>query len=90
MIQNKNEEHAGVSALEKHKHESHGGREYEYGIKVRDSTYGRPTKRMLSEMIRIEGMNERECFNRKRGWSYTLPCRAPIGEGMSILESIDE
>ena len=90
MIQNKNEEHAGVSALEKHKHESHGGREYEYGIKVRDSTYGRPTKRLLSEMIRIEGMNERECFNRKRGWSYTLPCRAPIGEGMSILESIDE
>ena len=90
MAQNKNMDRAGVSALEKHKHESHGGKEYEYGVRVIDNAYGRPSKRMLSEMVRIESMKDNECFNRKRGWSYTQPFRTPFSENMSILESIDE
>ena len=53
------------------KHESHRGRYFKYGVRVLDNVYGRPTKRMLSEMVRIESMNEEECFNRKKGWSYT-------------------
>ena len=88
MAQNKNMDHAGVSALEKHKYESHGGKEY--GVRVIDNAYGRPSKRMLSEMVRIESMRDNECFNRKRGWSYTQPFRTPFSENMSILESIDE
>ena len=68
IAHNRNGEYTGVSALETHKHKSHRVRYFEYGIRVLDSVYGSPTKRMLSN-VRIESMKDTERFNRKKGCS---------------------
>ena len=60
----------GMGPVEKHRQE-HGGKDYEYKVEIKDSLYGKATKRMISEAVRIEGLDREECFNRKQGWTYT-------------------
>ena len=68
---NGEEEGLGMGALQKHKSEDHGGHAYAYGVRVLDNAYGRPSRRMISEGVRIGSLREDNCFNRKQGWSFT-------------------
>ena len=55
--------------------------------------YGKATKRMISEAVRIEGLDKEEGFNRKQGWTYTPLFREGPrngNEGSFLEELIDD
>ena len=58
------------SVLHKHSLECHDGEEFEVGVKVLASCYGKPTTRLITEAIHIEEMPEETSMNEKSEWNY--------------------
>ena len=50
-----------------------GGRncKMDLDVKVIDSSFGRPSRRMIAESVMIEQLSEEEAMNNKREWTYT-------------------
>ena len=82
----------GMGPVEKHRQE-HGGKDFEYRVGIKDNLYGKATRRMISEAVRIEGLDKEEGFNRKQGWTYTPLFREGPrngNEGSFLEELIDD
>ena len=64
------EEKTEDSVLHKHSLQCHGGGEFEVGVKILASCYGKPTTRLITEAIHIEEMSEETSMNEKSEWNY--------------------
>lgn len=58
------------SPLWKHAEEFHEGHWFDMEVKVTDRCFGKPSRRMISESVRIEGLDVEEAMNRKHEWTY--------------------
>ena len=58
------------SVLHKHSVQCHGGGQFDVGVKVLASCYGKPTTRLITEAIHIEEMPEENSMNEKSEWNY--------------------
>ena len=74
-----------MGPVEKHR-EEHGNRDFRYSVRIRDSLYGKATKRIISEVVRIDNLERGESFNRKQGWTHTGLYRDPISHSEESFE----
>ena len=61
-----------VGAVEQHSKECHRGRDFKFQVRIKDNNFGRPTRRMITEAVRIDSLDKKKCFNRKLGWANTM------------------
>ena len=80
-----------VGPLEKHR-EEHGDSEFRYKVNIKDQLYGKATKRMISETVRIDGLDDETSFNRKKGWTCAPLYKERICRGDESFENqlVDE
>ena len=64
------EKKSDKSPLWKHSLEFHEGEKFEIDVKVRAKCFGRPAKRMITEAVLIEELEEGETMNNRKEWSY--------------------
>ena len=64
------ENEAEDSVLHKHSMQCHGGGDFEVGVKVLASCYGKPTTLLITEAIHIEEMAKENTMNEKSEWNY--------------------
>ena len=77
------------SAVQQHKKESHGGRDFKFKVKIKENCFGKPTKRIITEAIKIDNLDRKKSFNRKQGWSNTTLYREPFNN-TSLEEGEEE
>ena len=53
-----------------HSREYHNGEVYEYEMKIVSKCFGKPTKRMITEAVVIDEVDEDKAMNRKSEWGY--------------------
>ena len=63
--------HDNTCPLWRHSEENHGGGDFEVEIRVTDRSFGKPSRRLITEAVRIEEVNDCEAMNSKREWTYT-------------------
>ena len=56
--------------LIKHSREFHGGGEFRKTVRIKDSMYGKPSKRMIGEAVYINDLLESEAMNGKMEWTF--------------------
>ena len=49
----------------------HGGREFVVDFEVISECFGKPSKRMITEAVMIEQLDDSETMNSKREWTFT-------------------
>ena len=49
----------------------HNGEDYDIDIQVINRCYGKPSKRLITEAIRIEELPIEKAMNSKKEWTYT-------------------
>ena len=59
------------SPLWRHSQLYHGGGDYEVNFEVIGDCFGKPSKRMITEAVMIEQLDETETMNSKREWTFT-------------------
>ena len=57
--------------LWRHSELYHEGREFEYEVKITNRDFGRPSRRLITEGVLIEKLDEGKTMNSKREWTYT-------------------
>ena len=67
-----------TGAVEQHSRECHKGRDFKFQVRVKDNNFGKPTRRMITEAVRIDSLDKKKCFNRKLGWTNTMLYREKI------------
>ena len=63
--------HDNTCPLWRHSEENHGGGDFEVEIRVTDRSFGKPSRRLITEAVRIEEVNDCEAMNSKMEWTYT-------------------
>ena len=58
--------------LAKHSFDEHEGKKVKFNVKVKGNTYGKPSRRMLTEAVCIDDMMMFESMNEKKGWSHVI------------------
>ena len=58
------------SPLWKHAEECHEGQWFDMEVAVTDRNFGKPSRRMITEAVRIDGLDNDKAMNAKREWSY--------------------
>ena len=58
------------SPLWKHDELCHQGQGFEVEVKVKDKNFGKPTRRLITESVKIEQLKASEAMNGKREWTY--------------------
>ena len=62
---------AGLKApLSRHGRLFHGGREVDFGVRVLSNAYGKPGRRLISESVYINELEDDETMNSRNEWSY--------------------
>ena len=56
--------------LTKHSVKAHDGRKFEVDIGVKAKCYGKPSRRLITEAVMIEGLGDMETMNSKSEWAY--------------------
>ena len=64
--------------LRKHSVEYHGSREFKYRVKIMSESFGKPSRRLITEALLIDGMKEQETMNSKKEWSYVKLSKVKI------------
>ena len=67
------------SQLWKHAERHHQGQWFDMDVKVTDRCFGKPSKRMIAEAVRIETLDEKEAMNGKQEWTYIRLDKVHIG-----------
>ena len=57
--------------LLKHSLQYHGGKKFEYEVKIEALCFGKPTKRLITEAVVIDELETDKAMNNKGEWSYT-------------------
>ena len=57
--------------LKRHKELYHGGDDVEVGCRILSQSFGKPSRRMISEAVYIDELKDEETMNSRREWSYT-------------------
>ena len=58
------------SPLWRHSHLYHQGQGFEVEVKVIDKSFGKPSRRLITEAVEIEKLKEDETMNSKQEWTY--------------------
>ena len=58
------------SPLWKHAEECHEGQWFDMDIAVTDRNFGKPSRRMIAEAVRIDEIDKDQAMNAKREWTY--------------------
>ena len=85
-----NTEEKTNSALQQHKKDCHGGRDFKFKVNIKENVFGKPTKRMITEAVKIDSLDRKESFNRKQGWCNTILYREPFGTQNTVLDEEEE
>ena len=59
------------SPLWRHAELYHNGQDFEVEFEVIDDCFGKPSRRMITEAVKIEQLGSNETMNSKREWTYT-------------------
>ena len=57
--------------LKRHSDLFHGGNLFEFEIEILSRCYGKPSRRMITEAVLIEELDEEETMNSRKEWTYT-------------------
>ena len=66
------------SILWKHAENHHNGRTFEVGVKILSRNFGDPMKRLITESVLIDELQDEDILNNKKEWSYVRLPRATI------------
>ena len=66
------------SVLWKHSVEHHNSGDFPIEVKILERCFGRPTKRMITEVVLIEEMEESESMNNKAEYGYVKVPRVNV------------
>ena len=69
---------AGTSVMRNHCRKKHDGVEQQFGMTVRDYIRNDPTKRQISEAVRIKNCPPEKRMNERSEWNYVLMPRINI------------
>ena len=58
------------SSLLKHSLLFHGGQSFDFGVRILQKCYGRPSRRLITEAVLNNELTEAETMNSKREWSF--------------------
>ena len=58
------------SPLWKHAEEYHEGQWFDIEVLVTDRNFGKPSRRMITEAVRINGLDDDKAMNGKCEWTY--------------------
>ena len=58
------------SPLWRHSELCHNGLGFDMEVKILDKNFGKPSRRMIAEALRIEALDEEETMNSKQEWTY--------------------
>ena len=58
--------------LWRHAVEHHNRKDFEFEITIEAEYFGKPTKRMITEAVLIDGMMDDKTMNNKREWTYVI------------------
>ena len=72
------DESDSVNPIYRHRIDSHSGREFPFVVRILDKQFGKPSKRLISEAVRIERMDNRRAMNNKNEWSYVCLNRTSV------------
>ena len=72
------DESDSVNPIYRHRIDSHSGREFPFVVRILDKRFGKPSKRLISEAVRIERMDNRRAMNNKNEWSYVCLNRTSV------------
>ena len=67
------------SPLWRHSELFHQGQEFSLEVKVTDKSFGKPSKRMITEAVMIEQLREEETMNSKQEWTYMKLNKVHVG-----------
>jgi hypothetical protein len=67
------------SPLWRHSELYHQGEDFELEVTITDKSFGKPSRRMITESVLIEQLGADETMNSKREWSYAKINKVRIG-----------
>ena len=67
------------SPLWRHSVVYHEGRDFNLDVRVTDKSFGKPSRRMISESVVIENLKDSETMNSKREWTYVKLNKVHVG-----------
>ena len=67
------------SPLWRHSELYHQGEDFELEVTVTDKSFGKPSRRLITESVLIEQLGADETMNSKREWSYAKINKVRIG-----------
>ena len=67
------------SPLWRHSELYHQGEDFELEVKITDRSFGRPSRRMITESVLIEQLRADETMNSKKEWSYAKLNKVHVG-----------
>lgn len=67
------------SPLVRHSDLYHGGGEFEVNIAVTQKCFGKPSKRLITESVMIDGVDSNKTMNSKREWTYVNLNKVGLG-----------
>ena len=57
--------------LWRHSEVHHDGQEFELEVKVISRSFGKPSRRLITEAVMIDELKDDETMNSKREWTFT-------------------
>ena len=67
------------SPLWRHSQLFHQGQGFELEVKVVDKSFGKPSRRLITEAVEIEKLKEDETMNSKQKWTYVKLNKVQVG-----------
>ena len=67
------------SPLWRHSQLFHQGRDFDVEVKLTDKSFGMPSRRMITESVMIEQLDENETMNSKLEWTYVKLNKVRVG-----------
>ena len=67
------------SPLWRHAEIYHEGKDFDLEVKVTDKSFGKPSRRMITESVMIDQLKESETMNSKREWTYVKLNKVHVG-----------
>ena len=70
MVNGREDGDSMSNPLLRHKVLCHGGENVDVNVQIVDRMFGRPSRRIIGETVRIEGLDEQSAMNGRKEWSY--------------------
>ena len=67
------------SPLWRHSEVYHGGEDFDLEVKITDKSFGKPSRRMITESVMIEQVKENDAMNSKKEWTYVKLNKVHMG-----------